>query len=405
MRRLVALISTLLVSGLLATAAVPALADHMPVDETPDYHVVDGRPICGLAGPGLPPPFAGTAIEVGTYNILHSQSEDADADVTDRFDQIVDAMQGVDADVWGLQEVTNDAEHGNQAEKIAHALAARTPGESWQWCWSWSNPHFPGEPDVFPGGGGPLSELTAQFSKLPEGDTSGFKEGLAVVSRHRIDTQNAKFRRLNPRAHEALACPPTANPIDCQFPAVFDHRQVLHTPIVAAGIGQVDVFNTHVAHGLTDHSGDVKYQQIEKALDTIDEWESSGDGFPTYFTGDFNTDAAAADTPDPHDDFDRYQLLVDAGFVDTYAGPECGSQTDPTEGCTSSVDVLTPGPAQDPQRLDSRIDFVWQRLDGWRFGGLTSSVILGDQPVQLDDGRWRWPSDHLGVASKTSVAR
>ncbi len=399
MRRLVALISTLLVSGI----AVPALADHTPIDETPDYNVVDGTPICGLAErTGMPPAFSGTDLEVGTYNILHSQSEDDDADVTDRFGQIIDAMDAVDADVWGLQEVTNDAEHGNQAAKIAHELANRT-GVSWQWCWSWSNPHFPGEPDVLDGGGGPLSELTAQFSKLPEGDLSGFKEGLAVVSRYRIDTHEAKFRRLQPRAHEALACPPTANPIDCQFPSVFDHRQVLHAPVVATGIGRVDVFNTHLAHGLTDHSGDVKYQQIEKAVDTTDEWEAKGDGFPTYFTGDFNTDATAADTPDPHDDFDRYQLLVDAGFVDTYAGPECGSQTDTTVGCTSSVDVLTQDPFQDPSRLDSRIDFVWARGDACTVGA-SASVIIGDQPIQLDDGRWRWPSDHLGVVSETACS-
>lgn len=408
MRRTAAVLCALLAAGI----ALPATADHTPVNETPDYHVVDGTPICGVEGSGAPPAYSGTGIEVGSYNILHSQSEDDVSDVSERFDLVVDAMEAADADVWGLQEVTNNTEHGNQAQKIAAELASRT-GLAWEWCWSWSNPHFPGEPDVLPGGGGPLSLLVAQFSNLPEiqdGNVESalmdFKEGLGVVSRYDIDEDAARFRRLQPRAHEALACPVSPNPLDligCQLPAVFDHRQVLHTPIVAAG-GRVDVFNTHLAHQLTDHSDETKYHQIEKSLDTIDEWAGDGDGLPEFFTGDFNTDAAASTTT-AFGDTARYQLLIDAGFGDTYADagePECRSNDlDTTEGCTAGVDVVTPGPTQDPSVLDERIDYVWARGDGCALT-TSESVILGTNTRTLATGDHLWPSDHLGVASSTT---
>ena len=400
MRRAVVVISTLLVAGI----AVPAAADHIPVDETPDYNIVDGTPICGVEGEEYPPAgdLLGTVPSVGTYNILHSQGENADADVTDRQPQIITALIEGDVDAWGLQEVTNDAEHGNQAQELAAALSDHY-GEPWEWCWSMSNPRFPGEPDLLPGGGGPLSELTAQFSKLPEGDLSGFKEGLAIVTRFHI--AHSQFRRLQPRAHEALSCPIDPDPlalIDCQFPAVFDSRQVLHAAIVAGGTA-FDLFNTHIAHSSSSltHAGPTKKRQIEKVVATIGDWAAS-DGFH-FLVGDLNSDFERA--------ADRIQPVLDAGFIDTYGksgATECRSNDeDPTEGCTTGVEELTPSPSQSPDDVDERIDYVFARShrSGCPVLTVTGSRIIGTNAEFIPDlDQWRWPSDHFGVASDTACA-
>lgn len=383
------------VVALVASAFVPAVAGHVP--QTPDYHVVDGEPICGTEGSGRPARLArGDLPAVGTFNVLHSQGEDDDADVSDRLDQVVDAMLddtgAPRADAWGLQEVTNNEEHGNVAQRVAAGLAERT-GEPWEWCWSWSNPHFPAEPDLLPGGGGPLSQLVAQFSNLPEGDLRDFKEGVAVVTRFHVT--EARFRRLPPRAHEALACPPSPDPLDligCQFPAVFDHRQVLWTRINTRGGGQFDLFDTHLAHGLTDHSDEVKLAQTRKALATIEEWHHPKT--PDVFVGDFNSDPST----------DRYDEVVGAGFTDTYRASgevECGSDTGaPWRGCTSSQRVLTDDPTP---TVRTRIDHVFVRTNGCDLA-IAGSTIVGTNAEPLPDGRWRWPSDHLGVASQLACA-
>lgn len=366
---------------LLAAGAVPAAPALDPTSEPlPPVPGVDGAPVCGVAGDG---PFAtipaGGVVRAGTYNVLHSQGEQEAWNLTKRLPQILDAMEAADAHVWGLQEVTNNTQHGRIAELIAEGLADRT-GRSWEWCWFLSNPHVPGEPDVNEGGGGPLSDQMAEFSNFPaEGD---FREGVAVVTS--LDITEARSRRLTPRVYEAPFCVPP-DPLGCNLPAVFDSRQVMWTRIDAGGAGGLDFFTTHLAHGLTELSGVTKRAQVEMALATIDQW-ASPDALPDFFVGDFNSTVAD----------DRYATVVDSGYVDTYrdaGAPECDPATH--VGCTSSQREITDTPEP---TTTSRIDFVFAR-PGWCGLHSLASSIIGTNAVEQPDGRWLWPSDHLGVVS------
>lgn len=391
MRRAVALMTAVLVAGLLATAAVPVLADDHP--DTSGITGVDARPECGVAGAGLPATLAsGEAPVVGTYNVLHSQGEDDDADVSDRFDQVVDALVTGEADVYGLQEVTKDSEHGHVAELVAQALA-ETTGERWEWCWVLSNPHFPGTPDVNEGGGNPVDDLMAEFSKFPEdGD---FRVGEAIVTR--LDITRARARRYQQRSYEAALCVPP-DPIGCNLAAVFDSRQLLWGRIDAGDAGEFDMFTTHIAHHLTEASPATKRVQINLALRYIDEW-AAPDALPDYFVGDFNTMPGEP----------RFQDVLDAGFHDTYAdtgATECGQHPRHAwQGCTSSQQVLTDGTPPTPT-VTRRIDHVFARPGTC---GLSSEAaqIIGTNAEKIDpphDTRWRWPSDHLGVVTRTTCA-
>ena len=354
----------------------------------------DGEAVCGEAGGGHPARLTGNRkLRVGTYNVLHSQSEDETASVTKRLPLIVKAMAAADADVWGLQEVTNNTEHGRVAEEIAKGLAAAT-GQRWEWCWFLSNPHVPGEPDVKEGGGGPLSDQVAEMSNFPApGD---FREGLAVVTR--FDVTAARSWRMAPRSYEAPACIPP-DPLACNMAAVFDSRQVQWARIDTGPAGGVDLFNTHLAHGLTPLSPATQLLQAREALAIIDLWGSPDDRLPDLFVGDFNS------TPGS----DVYDAIIDAGFVDTYAAsgaPACGSiPSSPSTGCTSDVDPWTDTPTQ--PELDHKIDHVFARA-GTCGVKAHDGVILGDQPERqpelLPDERWLWASDHLGVRTTMGCA-
>jgi endonuclease/exonuclease/phosphatase family metal-dependent hydrolase len=370
----------------LVGAAVPALAGgdaYTPgTSGTSGTPGVDIQPRCGVEGTGSPATLAGSTVKVGTYNVLHSQSENPDSNVDARFDQVVAAMATADADVWGLQEVTSNTQYGNVAQRIAAGLSAANDGERWEWCWSMSNPHFPGEPDVNEGGGGPLSELMAMFSNFPA--SGDFREGVAIVTR--LDIEAARARRLTPRFYETPFCVPP-DPLGCNLPALFDSRQLLWAR-VDAGSGAFDMSTTHLAHGLTPLSDTTKRVQVEVALRYLEEWATPGDA--TFFVGDFNSDAAT----------DRYQAVLDAGFADLYlaapGAPECNPVTH--AGCTSSQREITDG--QFDNTTSSRIDHVFGRSGACTLGA-SASAILGTNSRQISSvpERWLWPSDHLGVVT------
>jgi endonuclease/exonuclease/phosphatase family metal-dependent hydrolase len=384
-------------AALLGATRVVAVGAEATVGPLP----TDGEAVCGEEGSGQPAQLTGNRkLRVGTYNVLHSQGEDETTSVTKRLPMVVKAMAAADADVWGLQEVTNNDEHGRVAEEIARGLAAVT-GERWEWCWFLSNPHVPGEPDVDDeddGGGGPLSDQMAEMSNFPaEGD---FREGLAVVTR--FDVTAARSWRMAPRSYEAPACIPP-DPFACNFAAVFDSRQVQWARIETGPTqGGVDVFNTHLAHGITPLSPATQLLQAREALAIIDLWGSPDDRLPDVFVGDFNA------TPGS----DVYKAIIDAGFVDTYdasGAPACGSiPSSPSTGCTSDVSPHTDAPTQ--PELNHKIDHVFARA-GTCGVRARDAVIFGDQPefqlaqppLELTDW-WLWASDHLGVRTTIGCA-
>jgi endonuclease/exonuclease/phosphatase family metal-dependent hydrolase len=130
--------------------------------------------------------------------------------------------------------------------------------------------------------------------------------------------------------------------------------------------------------------------QVEQALATIDEW-STPDPLPDVFVGDFNSTSAD----------DRYATVLDSGFVDTYLAAgnrECDPATH--AGCTSSQEPLTDAPEP---TTTSRIDFIFARPGSC---GLVArgAAVIGTNAVQQPDGRWLWPSDHLGVVTTLRCA-
>ena len=374
----------------LVAATLVAVAGLSPAAGAPDTSGtpgVDGRPLCGAETapadrPAAPPDGK---LRVASLNVLHSDTDLGDQTLGARLELAADTLAASGADVVGAQEVTKNEAHGTVAQRLARALAART-GERWEWCWFLSNPHAPGEPDVQVGGGGPLSEEMAASGNFP--DPGDFREGLAILSRFPITA--ARSRRLTPRTYEAPACVPP-DPLACSLPAVFDARQVLWAR-VDSGDGLLDVFDTHIAHELTEASPATKLLQVEQVLAVIGQW-AAADRVPDVLTGDFNS------TPDT----DRYAAVVNAGFVDTYAAalaPACDPGRGQRGGCTSDQAVLTDQPVA---TATERIDYVFAKPGqcGLR---VPASAVIGTNPQRRPDGKWLWPSDHLGVVSELACA-
>ncbi|MGH9137311.1 MAG: endonuclease/exonuclease/phosphatase family protein [Acidimicrobiales bacterium] len=321
----------------------------------------------------------GSHLRVASFNVLHTQDPDGLATVEQRIPMLTDAIADAGVDVVGLQEVSRSGNHGLVAARLAQGLAAAT-GDTWQWCWFASNPHVHYEPEPQPGGGGgPLTELAASAAGAQSGNGSEFREGLALLTRFSV--LDAAVTRLPLRVHEAALCVPP-DPIDCNFAALFDSRALLRVRVETPS-GELDVYTTHIAHGLTVASDDTKLRQVRAALDSIDA-TARPDPLPDIFVGDFNS--VEGDT--------RYQAVLGRGFVDTYrvANPAA-------DGFTAPQDVTG-----DTSTVSERIDFVFARR-GACLLEVTESDVFGGQPADRDGGPGLvWPSDHYGVVAELSVA-
>jgi endonuclease/exonuclease/phosphatase family metal-dependent hydrolase len=347
--------------------AVAVLAGMLGADAEAQGSSTDAPPLCGSSGT-VAAPLTAAPLKVGTYNILHTLEETAYESLDTRLELQADVLAAADVDVVGLQEVVGEtAEHGNAAERLASEMAERT-SQRWEWCWFQSNPHFPGEPDVDQGGGGPVSEQMALRGRNGAGE---FREGLAVISRFPIGER--AVRRLPPRSYEAAACtdvPP--DPLGCNLAAAFESRAVLWTRI-----GDVDLFNTHFAHGITELSPASRLVHTELALAFVDEKANREDASPDLLVGDFNS----VEHDPVHD------RITAAGWTDTFREKH---PTDP--GITSHQVIRSPEPAN-----DARIDFVFAR-PGACASQVVDSEVIGDSSVPYQDGVL-WPSDHYGVVS------
>ena len=345
-----------LVLALLAVVLVPAARAAVPPD---------GVPLCGVEGAGEA--VDDGVLQVATLNVLHAETDEGDESLAARLPLLAEAIVESGADIVGGQELTRNEEHGIVAQRLAGLVAAAT-GEAWSWCWSRSNPHLPGTPDVQPGGGNPVDDQMAAFGNLP--DPGDFSEGLAILSRYEID--ESRFRRLPPRSYEAVACV-DPDPF-CRLAAAFDSRQVLWAR-VATPAGDVDMFTTHLAHGLTPLSDTTKLVQAQAAVDITEEWATDGP-LPDFLVGDFNSAPGGA----------VHQEVVGADFVDTYSGSETSG------GPPDGQEVYSPSPTRE---MRERIDYVFARGDVT----VVESRRIADVPLLLDDGRYLWPSDHYGFVT------
>jgi endonuclease/exonuclease/phosphatase family metal-dependent hydrolase len=103
---------------------------------------------------------------------------------------------------------------------------------------------------------------------------------------------------------------------------------------------------------------------------------------PVVIMGDFNSAAGAGGVPG-QSDTDTYEMLLDAGFADSWSMRRSGAGFT----CCQAEDLLN-----DVSRLSERIDLVLTRgLDP------LNAATLGDHLVDRTPSGL-WPSDHAGVA-------
>ncbi|MEJ2218094.1 MAG: endonuclease/exonuclease/phosphatase family protein [Gemmatimonadota bacterium] len=130
----------------------------------------------------------------------------------------------------------------------------------------------------------------------------------------------------------------------------------------------------------------VQIGQAQELLALLDD-----DDGPTIVAGDFNSDAygQAPDAATP-----SYGMMLDAGFLDTWAAPQRNA---PGLTCCQAADLLNEASA-----LDTRVDFVFAR----NLPGAVSpfGILTTDRKVVGDDDEWRtadglWPSDHAAVVT------
>jgi endonuclease/exonuclease/phosphatase family metal-dependent hydrolase len=345
------------------------------------------RPRCGTAA-GASNAGERSTLRVATFNILHGLEETPTYPTHSTFDArlelAVQAIAGSQIDLLGMQEVSKTEgarkhRSGLAVRRMASRLAQIT-GQSWHWCWALSNPHFPLEPDILVGGGGPISNFMATQAS---GNYASFKEGSAVLSRYPITA--AESRRLPLRLPvEYVACPPDEIP-DCNLTTIFDHRIALWARIAAPG-GTADIVTAHFAHHLTPLSEASKYQHAVAVVAFADE-EAARHGEPVrrFLTCDCNL--TTEDTPS------GVRFITDHGWTDTFAAQNGGGHctADDRAGCTSDQDILASG-----STTSERIDYVFAR-------GGTCSLTLGasqkfaDAPSAVPGHAHLWPSDHHAV--------
>lgn len=387
-------LSLALATLLLVGVTVPAWGTLGDLPGVPGQLADDGplapTPLCQTEEGDLETPSNdGPELRVGTYNVLHTQDPDGNPTAPQRIGMLADAIEQSGADALGLQEVAksanlaeldadDDGVDGLMVELIAQRLAS-TSSDDWSWCWFASNVHVPLEPEPNPGGGGgPLTELATFGGGQQTGNGSEFREGVAILSRYPITSPTVK--RLSLRTHEAAFCE-DVDPLNCQFAVAFDSRVIMHG-VIDAPSGPVDLYTTHLAHGVTSQSDDTKARQISEGLEHIGATEDPTT--PTFFVGDFNTDA----TVEP--DADRYAAILAAGFTDSYVAAAALDEGDPLG--TSSQNVVS-----HELEVDHTIDYVFVKRLGC---GATYGDIIGDTKAERTDAAgFVWPSDHMGVVT------
>ncbi|MGH2728804.1 MAG: hypothetical protein ACRDKS_17670, partial [Actinomycetota bacterium] len=328
-----------------------------------------------------------------TLNVLHGLEETPNYPTHSTFEARLELQaheiiaEGVD--LVGMQEVSvteDPVGHapGNVVERLATRLSELT-SEKWHWCWHLSNPHFPLEPDINKGGGGPISDVIASMASDKYGS---FKEGAAVLSRYPIIASEA--RRLPLRVPlEYVACPPPEIPT-CNLTTIFDHRIALWARVGTPG-GPTDIIATHFAHHLTLFSEVSKFTHAAAVLAFSEQMTfQHGEPARRFITCDCNL--TTSDQPP------GIKLIITAGWTDTYAFVHANSACAPgqdSSGCSSDQDIVTETTVA---TTTERIDYVFARA-GTCALDIADSERIADTPALRPDGTYLWPSDHLAFAS------
>ena len=353
-------------------------------------------PLCGTAAGGTSPAPT-TTLRVATFNVLHGLAETPDYPTHSTFDARLELQAQEIAsealDVVGVQEASvTEAPVGHAPGHHVGRLAVRLEeitDQTWYWCWHLSNPHFPVEPDIAPGGGGPVSDFMASMAS---GNYGSFKEGSGVLSRYPIIASEA--RRLPLRLPlEYVLCPPAEIPT-CNLTTIFDHRIAVWARVDTPG-GVTDIVTTHFAHHLTPLSEASKFTHAAAVLAFSEQMTlQHGEPARRFITCDCNL---TTDQQPP-----GIGLITNAGWTDTYALAHPDSACAPgqdTSGCTSDQDIVTETPEA---TTTGRIDYVFARAGSCALD-VTGSERIADTPALQDDGTYLWPSDHLAVATDIAI--
>ena len=401
-RRLVAL----LILGVLVASVGPSRASLLPV----------GGPKCAAekAPAGAKKVRDDHVLRVANVNVLHGLTDEPPAYPSSRTLNVRTSLtaaelvkQGVD--IVGMEEVSEvegpklDPNHPPQVAQALAARAAKFSGQTWYWCWFLANPHFPVEPDLQPGGGGPISEteatLVSQFTGAPY---TKFKEGLAILSRFPI--VDAEGLHLPGRIlAEAALCPfgsdGTTDPAaiaagagdipGCIETVGFETRAALWARMQTPA-GLIDLTTTHLAHGITAGSDLTEIEQAAVAL-AFSDARSQAAGSPAhrFFTCDCNSQ--------PDDQVPVIGYIETQGWVNTLPG-NCTND----HICTGGPDIIvTPTPHR---TMTERIDYVFAREGTCTRGsGLTITTPLAPGAsiggLKNPTNGYLWPSDHFGVTT------
>ena len=159
--------------------------------------------------------------------------------------------------------------------------------------------------------------------------------------------------------------------------------------------GPVDLFTTHIAHGLTDLSPISQQLQVRQAIAIANKW-AANDAVPDFLVGDFNSspDSAALRTAAAGGFFDTYRIAggaecVKPGDGGCSGGPKNGEEVY-TKTCT--------------QPMGERIDYVLARAPRGCSLRTPSSRRIADGATRRSDGRFIWPSDHYAFVSTAGCA-
>jgi maltose 6'-phosphate phosphatase len=180
-------------------------------------------------------------------------------------------------------------------------------------------------------------------------------------------------------------------------------RKVMMSRLIIPSFGTIHVYNTHLC-AFCDPIEE-RLKQAKVLMDFIKDAEDCiwWDKNPVILGGDFN---ANLNNPD---DTPVYDLIIDEGFVDTYAainecctsGPHdngcinCCSEEELYKGCTFAVpgNPYAFNPFTGEQEEPKRIDYIF--IKGKRIGIENSFVVFKVDP--------HWVSDHSAVLTRIKL--
>jgi endonuclease/exonuclease/phosphatase family metal-dependent hydrolase len=345
-----------------AALAVPISSAHSAgPNPTAAAPTTMATPLCGQAKPtvaGLP--RVPDHITVATFNMLHGLTTRGDSTLEARLKITIDQIARSGVDIVGLQEVEESAKHGLVIDRVAKGLAAKT-NTTWYWCWFRTEPHWPGAPDTYPGGGDPLSD---QLAKHYNQNETKWYEGAAVLSWLPI-TAAAVHRLPGEDFRDRLTgdCKPPFNDPTCIIDLFLEPRAAVWARVWTA-FGPVSFTSAHTSGNVKQHADLMHWARLQSAHDST-----------AFVACDCNSTPSSPAQAE----------IRRRGWVDTALSLH---QDKPT----ADQDIGATKPT-----VTTRIDYVFIRADSaWKVASSRRFMNTSAASTTQQSGRL-WPSDHYGV--------